>query len=50
MPAIAGMPILAPAGDGIARAIGAVVIAAGLFLIAEAAGPPMTYPRRTASG
>jgi predicted metal-binding membrane protein len=29
---------LAPAGEGVARAIGAVVVAAGLFLIARAAG------------
>jgi hypothetical protein len=29
---------LAPAGEGVARAVGAVVVAAGLFLIARAAG------------
>ena len=30
---------LAPTGDRVARAIGAVVVGAGLFLIARAAGP-----------
>jgi predicted metal-binding membrane protein len=30
---------LAPAGERVARAIGAVVLGAGLFLIARAAGP-----------
>ena len=30
---------LAPAGDRAARAIGAVVVVAGLYLIARAAGP-----------
>jgi len=30
---------LAPAGERVARAIGAVIVGAGLFLIARGAGP-----------
>jgi hypothetical protein len=35
---------LAPAGGRVARIIGAVVVGAGLFLIARAAGLGMTDP------